>query len=208
MIVVNNSFGQDPMDFNENTSADRVGLRIREIREAQGMTQAELGEKIGLNGDRVQKYENGVRKPKADLLKKFASALGVSTLALTDPVVANYIGAMYALFEMEKNYDIQVKRDGAKLSLVFGNGFMGEINSYLDEWEKECRQIEIELEAASSEEERASIIHSYKMWKWNFPKALTDRTEKNLKELKKAKLEEQMKQLQKELSDLNDEDGE
>ena len=74
MIVVNNPFGQDPMDFNENTSADRVGLRIREIREAQGMTQAELGEKIGLNGDRVQKYENGVRKPKADLLKKFASA--------------------------------------------------------------------------------------------------------------------------------------
>ena len=57
MIVVNNPFGQDPMDFNENTSADRVGLRIREIREAQGMTQAELGEKIGLNGDRVQKYD-------------------------------------------------------------------------------------------------------------------------------------------------------
>ena len=172
------------------------------------MTQVELGEKIGLNGDRVQKYENGVRKPKADLLKKFASALGVSTLALTDPVVANYIGAMYALFEMEKNYDIKVRRDGAKLSLTFGNGFMGEINSYLDEWEKECRQIEIELEAASSEEERATILHSYKMWKWNFPKALADRTNKNLKELKKAKLEEQMKQLQKELSDLNDEDGE
>lgn len=208
MIVVNNPFGQDPMDFNENTSADRVGLRIREIREAQGMTQAELGEKIGLNGDRVQKYENGVRKPKADLLKKFASALGVSTLALTDPVVANYIGAMYALFEMEKNYDIKVRRDGAKLSLTFGNGFMGEINSYLDEWEKECRQIEIELEAASSEEERATILHSYKMWKWNFPNALAHRTNKNLKELKKAKLEEQMKQLQKELSDLNDEDGE
>ena len=35
---------------------------------------------VGLNGDRVQKYENGVRKPKADLLKKFANALGVSTL--------------------------------------------------------------------------------------------------------------------------------
>ena len=146
MIVVNNPFGQDPMDLNENSSADRVGHRIREIREAQGMTQSELGEKIGLNGDRVQKYENGVRKPKADLLKKFASALGVSTLALTDPVVANYIGAMYALFEMEKNYDLKVKRDDGKLSLVFGNGFMGEINGYIDEWEKECRQIELELE--------------------------------------------------------------
>lgn len=208
MIVVNNPFGQDPMDLNENSSADRVGHRIREIREAQGMTQSELGEKIGLNGDRVQKYENGVRKPKADLLKKFASALGVSTLALTDPIVANYIGAMYALFEMEKNYDLKVKRDDGKLSLVFGNGFMGEINGYIDEWEKECRQIELELEAASSEEERASVLHSYKLWKWNFPEALTDMTEKNLRELKKAKLEEQMKQLQKELSDLNGEDGE
>ena len=208
MIVVSNPFGQDPMDFNDNTAADRVGRRIREIREAQKMTQAELGEKIGLNGDRVQKYENGVRKPKAELLKQFAHALGVSTLALTDPIVANYFGAMYALFEMEKNYDLKVKRDGAKLSLVFGNGFMGEMNGYIDEWEKECRQVEIELEAATSEEERASILHSYEMWKWNFPRDIADRTEKDLKALRRAKIEEQMKQLQKELSDLDDNDSE
>ncbi len=208
MIMINNPFGQDPMDFNESTAADRVGHRIREIREAQGMTQAELGELVGLNGDRVQKYENGVRKPKAELLKRFASALGVSTLALTDPIVANYFGAMYAFFEMEKSYDMKVKRDGAKLSLEFGNGFMGEMNSYLDEWEKECRQVEIELAAATSEEERAEVLHAYKMWKWNFPKDIADRTARDLKELRKAKIEEQMKQLQKELSDLNDEDGE
>ena len=195
MIVVNNPFGQDPMDFNDNTAADRVGRRIREIREAQKMTQAELGEKIGLNGDRVQKYENGVRKPKAELLKQFAHALGVSTLALTDPIVA-------------KNYDLKVKRDGAKLSLAFGNGFMGEMNGYIDEWEKECRQVEIELEAATSEEERASILHAYEMWKWNFPRDIADRTEKDLKALRRAKIEEQMKQLQKELSALDDNDSE
>ena len=208
MIVVNNPFGQDPMDFNENTAADRVGRRIREIRESKGMTQAELGEKVGLNGDRVQKYENGARKPKTELLKQFARALGVSTLALTDPIVSNFYGAMYALFEMEKNYDLKVKRDGAKLSLVFGNGFMGDMNSYIDEWEKECRQVEVELKAATSEEERTEVLHSYDMWKWNFPKDIADRTEKDLKELRKAKIEEQMKQLQKELSELNDEDGE
>ena len=46
------------------------------------------------------------------------------------------------------------------------------------------------------------------MWKWNFPKDIADRTARDLKELRKAKIEEQMKQLQKELSDLNDEDGE
>ena len=63
MIMVNNPFGQDPMDFNEETAADRIGARIRNIRNAKGMSQGELGEKIGLNADRVQKYENGARKP-------------------------------------------------------------------------------------------------------------------------------------------------
>ena len=82
---------------------------------------------------------------------------------------------------------------------------MGTMNEYLDEWEKECRQVEVELEAASSEDERATILHNYDMWKWNFPKDITNRTEKDLKELRKAKIEEQMKQLQKELSDLNEE---
>ena len=208
MIVVNNPFGEDPMDFDDSTAADRVGRRIRTIRESQGMSQSELGEKIGLNSDRVQKYENGARKPKADLLKQIAGALGVSTLALADPVVSNNLGVMYALFEMEKNFDLKIKREGAKLSLIFGNGFMGVINGYLDEWEKECRQVELELEASSSEEERAEILHSYDMWKWNFPKDIADRTERDLKELRKARIEEQMKQLQMELSELNNEDGE
>ena len=77
MIMVNNPFGQDPMDFNEETAADRIGARIRNIRNAKGMSQGELGEKIGLNADRVQKYENGARKPKPDMLKRIASALDV-----------------------------------------------------------------------------------------------------------------------------------
>lgn len=205
MVFVNNPFGKDPMDFNEDTAADRIGFRIRAIRTKKGMSQAELGELIGLNADRVQKYENGARKPKADMLKKIASALGVSTLALTDPVVTNYIGAMYAFFEMEKNFNLKVVRDGSSVSLMFDNGVLGEMNSLLDEWEKECRQVELELDAASTEEERASVMQDYDMWKWNFPKAIVERTERDMKELRKAKIEEQMKQLQKELSDLNEE---
>ncbi|MCR4727214.1 MAG: helix-turn-helix transcriptional regulator, partial [Lachnospiraceae bacterium] len=73
MIMVRNQFGvKDPIDFNEDTSADRVGARIRTIRMAKGMSQAELGEKVGLNADRIQKYENGARKPKPDMLKEIA----------------------------------------------------------------------------------------------------------------------------------------
>ena len=40
-----------------------------QIRESQGLSQAELGEKVGLSADRIQKYENGARKPKNDMLK-------------------------------------------------------------------------------------------------------------------------------------------
>ena len=206
MIMVSNPFGQDPMDFNESTAAERVGERIRDIRNAVDMTQAELGERIGLNGDRVQKYENGVRKPKPELLKQFAAALGVETLALTDPVVSNYLGAMFAFFEMEKEYDLKIKRVNGRISLTFGDGITGTMNSYLDEWEKECRQVEVELEGATSEDERTAVLKAYNMWKWTFPKAITDRTERDLKALRKAKLEEQIGQLQKELSDLNGDD--
>ena len=99
MLMVSNPFGQDPIDFNEETAADRIGSRIRNIRNSKGLSQSELGERIGLNADRVQKYENGARKPKPDMIKQIASALGVSTLALTDPVTTNYIGAMFAMFE-------------------------------------------------------------------------------------------------------------
>lgn len=206
MLIVANPFGLDPMDFNDSTAADRVGQRIKEIRDSIGMTQAELGEKIGLNGDRVQKYENGARKPKPELLKSIASALGVETLALTDPVVSNFLGAMYAFFEMEKLYDLKVRRIDGKLILMFGNGFMGSMNSYLDEWEKECRQVDVELKDASTEEERSGILHEYNMWKWTFPRAITNKTEKDLRELRKAKIEEQIRQLQKELSELRDDE--
>jgi transcriptional regulator with XRE-family HTH domain len=194
------------MDFNDSTAADRVGRRIKEIRDSIGMTQAELGEKIGLNGDRIQKYENGARRPKSELLKSIASALGVETLALTDPVVSNCLGAMYAFFEMEGLYDLKVRRVDGKITLMFGNGFMGSMNSYLDEWEKECRQVNVELEDASTEEQRSSILHPYDMWKWSFPRAITDKTEKDLRELRRAKIEEQIRQLQKELSNLRDDD--
>ena len=131
MIMVNNPFGQDPMDFNEETAADRIGARIRNIRNAKGMSQGELGEKIGLNADRVQKYENGARKPKPDMLKRIASALEVSTLALTDPVTTNYIGAMFAMFELENTFNMKIGKtpDDQPPGLCISVDFKDEIQS-------------------------------------------------------------------------------
>ena len=77
--------GEDFADIYEDRSAERVGERIKKIREAREMTRAELGSLVGLDQNRVQQYENGRRKPKIELLKKFAFALGVETIALMDP---------------------------------------------------------------------------------------------------------------------------
>lgn len=206
MILTDNQFEDDPIDFNENTAAERVGRRIRDIRTTEGLLQSELGKRIGLSSDRVQKYENGVRRPRKDVLKKFARALGVEAIALADPVVSNYLGVMYGFFEMEKLYDLKLKRIDGRLYLTFGDGMTGVMNDYLHEWEKECAQVELELNEAESEEARANVLEKYSMWKWTFPKAVTNRTKKELRERQKIKLQEQIDEFQKQITELDNED--
>ncbi len=195
MIMVNNPFGQDPMDFNEETAADRIGARIRNIRNAKGMSQGELGEKIGLNADRVQKYENGARKPKPDMLKRIASALEVSTLALTDPVTTNYIGAMFAMFELENTFNMKIGKtpDDQPPGLCISVDFKDEIYKYMEEWYKAYTQMQSELEIATSDEERKEITDSYHNWEWSFPQGIIDKTEKDLQ---KARLKRKIEELQ------------
>lgn len=200
-LMVHNPFGQDAADFNEETSADRIGRRIRAIRIEKGLSQAELGQAMGLTADRIQKYENGARKPKFDMLKQFAYVLGVETIALMDPVVSNYIGAMFAFFEMEELYELEVKKDGAKYSLQFGNGFTGTMNDYLKEWYEERETIRTRMENAT-EEEKAAILKEYHEWERTFPKALCDRTEKSLQ---KARLKNTIAELQEKLDAMDDE---
>ena len=201
-LMINNPFGQDAADFNEETSADRIGRRIRAIRTEKGMSQAELGKAMGLTADRIQKYENGARKPKFDMLKQFAYVLGVETIALLDPVVSNYIGAMFAFFEMEGLYELEVKKDGGKYSIQFGNGFTGAMNDYLKEWYEERETIRTRMENAS-EEEKKDILGEYHDWENNFPKALCDKTEKALQ---KVRIKNTIAELQEKLEKLDGED--
>ena len=199
MMLSRNPFGQDVADFNEETSADRIGKRIRTIRIEKGLSQAELGEALGLTADRVQKYENGARKPKLDMLKQFAKVLGVETVALLDPVVSNYIGAMYALFEMEDLYEVVVNKDDVKYSIQFGNGFTGTMNEYLKEWYDEREVIKTRLENAS-EDEKPIILKEYNEWKNTFPRVLCDKSEKAMQ---KARLQNTISELQEKLDALD-----
>lgn len=54
-----------------------IGERIREIRKSRGLTQRELGERLGLSYQSIAQWENDLRKPKSETILKIACALGV-----------------------------------------------------------------------------------------------------------------------------------
>ena len=165
--------GEDFADINEDRSGARIGERIKKIREAREMTRAELGVLVGLDQNRVQQYENGRRKPKLPLLKKFANALGVNTIALMDPTTDSYVGAMYALFQMEEMLDMKiVKRDGC-YCLQFGDGKTDGMNNYLKDW-YEVRQALEDAIPNLSDEERKKRVFDYNMFEWTYPSGMAE----------------------------------
>lgn len=53
-------------------------LRIKEIRIARGMTQVELGEKLGLSQAEISRKESGLTAIEMSQMHAFANALGVT----------------------------------------------------------------------------------------------------------------------------------
>jgi transcriptional regulator with XRE-family HTH domain len=52
-----------------------MGARVRRFREAAGLSQTELGDKLGVSYQQVQKYERGVSRLGVDTLLRLARAL-------------------------------------------------------------------------------------------------------------------------------------
>ena len=55
-----------------------IGARMREQRLAIHMSQAQLGEKLGVSFQQIQKYERGVNRVSAARLYSICKALNVS----------------------------------------------------------------------------------------------------------------------------------
>lgn len=53
-------------------------INLRYIRERNGLTQAELAEKVGVSQGAVSGYEKGSLRPTIDVCAKLAKALGVT----------------------------------------------------------------------------------------------------------------------------------
>ena len=67
------------------TSVDRgIGARVKQRRQSLGMSQTELGEKIGVTFQQIQKYEQGANRIGAGRLASIASALDVPIAVFFD----------------------------------------------------------------------------------------------------------------------------
>ena len=56
----------------------QVGQQIREARKAKGLTQKELGEKLGVSESTVNQYESGKQNLTIETLSKISEALDLS----------------------------------------------------------------------------------------------------------------------------------
>ena len=72
-----------------------TGAVIRQLREARGMTQAELAEKLGVSSKTVSKWETARGLPDIILLQPLAQALGVSVIELMngEPITNRNVSA-------------------------------------------------------------------------------------------------------------------
>lgn len=52
--------------------------RIKEVRRANGLTQTEFGEKIGVKGNTVTGYETGIRSPSDAIIVSICREFGVN----------------------------------------------------------------------------------------------------------------------------------
>ncbi len=62
----------------------RLGQRIRELRLAAGLTQAELARRTGIHRPNIARVEAGRHTPSLETLSRLASAIGVPTTAVLD----------------------------------------------------------------------------------------------------------------------------
>lgn len=69
------------------TDVDRlVGMNVRKLRTAQGMTLVELSKELGISHQQRQKYETGANRLTAGILMNLSGILGVPLVALFENV--------------------------------------------------------------------------------------------------------------------------
>lgn len=140
-----------------------LGRKIRKYRLLKGLTQLELGEKLGFSprraDTRIAKYEGNLMSPKSDIRNKIAEELDVDISALSDNDYSSDVEIMRALFTMQEKYGVSLNKSEDGVSLTFNSDDSKNdlILTYLYAW---CEAVD---KYKDNEIE-------YEKWKGRFPK--------------------------------------
>ncbi len=148
-----------------------IANNIRTGRKLRGLTQEELGEKIGITGERIRQYEGSVRTPKPDYAIKIADALEISHESLTklDPESGSSI--MHFFFDLEDAYGLHVEKFGDQYYLSFeqdgGNKYSNRLYKRLESWY--LAQQKYKLNNNDSMERIKQKRDEYNKWRLRYP---------------------------------------
>lgn len=95
-----------------------VGKRIRQRRWMVGMTQQQLGDKVGIKFQQIQKYETGMNRVSASRLWDIAAALDVPVNFFFDGIAESDSDAAAALEPVETGARGDLLADKEALELV------------------------------------------------------------------------------------------
>jgi transcriptional regulator with XRE-family HTH domain len=172
-----------------------IGQKIKKIRKLRGLTQTELGEKIGFVGMsadvRIAQYESGTRTPKAGLIIKMAKVLKVSPSAIAEPDLDTHVGVMQALFAFEDAYGAKIDEIDGKLCLVFDEGRVASEDYVFDSARRSLYDLLRSWRREASRVERGeSSLDEYNEWRFNYPESEAKRNKKILRERREKRKEE------------------
>lgn len=151
-----------------------VGDNIRRIRKMRGLTQKELGARLGVSEAFIRAYESGRRNPKEKNLQAIADALVVNIEVLRNSDIDG-IKAMHMLFQIARQYsgnlssvededgNIDIKIDFTGLPLLVP--WQMRYEEYLEEVAKADLIKDVKERVIALNKAR----NSYDMWMDTFP---------------------------------------
>lgn len=106
------------METTKRNVTDTFAKRLKQLREEQGFSQAQLGEKIGISRGSVSYYENKSRIPDIEILEKLATffnvssdwLLGLTNIRTTDTTIQD-INSILGLSEAAINTLLKIKEE-------------------------------------------------------------------------------------------------
>lgn len=147
-----------------------IGERMRWFRNIAGMTQKELGKKLGFSERtaviRVGQYENEKRTPKPDMINQLAKIFDVAPEAISVPEIDNYYGLMHTLFTLEDRYGLTVANIDGEVVLkqnINHPDYDMTLADYLRDW----NEMKTKLNNGSI------LTAEYDQWRHSFPEGLS-----------------------------------